>query len=64
MFRGKLRDTVLDWEDSLPTKEMETAEYHSKYVHLRMHAKAKGGQILPTPVETLAHCFSRNRISP
>lgn len=28
--RGKLRDTVLDWEDSLPTEEIETAEYHSK----------------------------------
>ena len=30
LVRGKLRDTVLDWEDSLPAKEMETAEYHSK----------------------------------
>ena len=30
--RGKLRDTVLDWEDSLPAKELEKSEYHSRYV--------------------------------
>lgn len=32
-YRGKLRDTVLDWEDALPAKEIESADYHSKYIH-------------------------------
>ena len=28
--RGRLRDTVLDWEDELPTEDMEKAEHHSR----------------------------------
>ena len=28
--RGRLRDTVLDWEDELPVEEMERAEHHAK----------------------------------
>lgn len=33
-YRGKLKDTVLDWDDSLPAKELEEAEFHSKYVQI------------------------------
>jgi len=28
--RGKLRDTVLDWEDQLPTVDLERADHHSR----------------------------------
>ncbi len=32
--RGKMKDTILDWEDDLPDKEFNTAEYHSKHAQL------------------------------
>lgn len=32
--RGKLRDTILDWEDSLPYKDLVTAEHHSRHADL------------------------------
>lgn len=32
--RGKLRDTILDWEDSLPYKDLVTAEHHSRQADL------------------------------
>ena len=41
--RGKLRDTVLDWEDSLPTKELEAADYHSKYVYITCSLHVNNG---------------------
>ena len=28
--RGRLRDTVLDWEDELPVEDLERAEQHSR----------------------------------
>lgn len=28
--RGKLHDTILDWEHNLPEKDLEVAEYHSR----------------------------------
>jgi NAD+-dependent protein deacetylase sirtuin 6 len=30
--RGKLRDTILDWEHELPVKDLSLADIHSKYV--------------------------------
>ena len=30
--RGKLRDTVLDWEDELPADDMDKAQRHSRLV--------------------------------
>lgn len=30
--RGKLFDTILDWEDSLPDKDLEMADYYSRLV--------------------------------
>lgn len=32
--RGKLRDTILDWEDSLPYKDLVMAEHHSRQADL------------------------------
>ena len=29
-FRGKLRDTILDWKDALPVSELELAEKHCR----------------------------------
>jgi len=34
--RGKLRDTILDWEDSLPTTDLINAEYESKRADLSL----------------------------
>lgn len=28
--RGKLHDTILDWEDNLPDHDLEMADYHSQ----------------------------------
>ena len=30
--RGRLRDTVLDWEDELPVEDLERAEHHARWV--------------------------------
>ena len=32
--RGKMKDTILDWEDDLPHKELDLAEHHSKNAQL------------------------------
>ena len=31
-FRGKLRDTILDWEDALPPAQLDKAEKHCRQV--------------------------------
>jgi len=31
-YRGKLRDTILDWEDALPTSQLDMAENHCRSV--------------------------------
>jgi len=31
-FRGKLRDTILDWEDALPVSEQDMTEKHCRWV--------------------------------
>lgn len=32
MFRGKLISTILDWEDSLPDRDLNRADEASRYV--------------------------------
>ena len=39
-FRGKLRDTILDWEDSLPFDDLAASEQHSRYKNLSMYETA------------------------
>ena len=33
--RGKMHDTVLDWEDGLPDQDLELSEMHSNAADLR-----------------------------
>jgi len=37
VFRGKLRDTVLDWEDALPVNQLNLADKHCRSVSLTIH---------------------------
>ncbi|XP_033099257.1 NAD-dependent protein deacetylase sirtuin-6-like [Anneissia japonica] len=34
--RGKLRDTILDWEDALPVRDLELSEQHSRKADLSL----------------------------
>ena len=36
LHRGKLRDTILDWEDELPLEDIQRAEQHSSKADLSL----------------------------
>lgn len=36
LCRGKLKDTVLDWDNELPEEDSRTAEYHSSKADLSL----------------------------
>ena len=38
-FRGKLRDTILDWEDALPSSQLDMAERHCRQVEHVVHVQ-------------------------
>lgn len=69
--RGKLRDTILDWEDALPEKEFEAALEHSKKAdvylvlgsslqivpagNLPLHCRKTGGKFISVNLQKTKH---------
>lgn len=71
LCRGKLRDTILDWEDALPVEDLDRADLHAKKsdlslclgtslqilpcANLPLHAKRNGGKFVTVNLQATKH---------